>query len=160
MGVNGKFWAVESNDPCLMIYIKLFFVSVAHLLHTPGLHEWSVWFLVQWYGRKWKEYLRQVLCHVLFSLPFFPHFQLPLPSCIFFLFPFLSYFSLLSIPLSQFLFMSLSGVLKLFFYFFYHPKQRNQTLFLSKDHSLPKIFERIRKREIERSLLLFTLIFK
>lgn len=34
MGVNGKFQVVGSNDQYLMICIKVFLVSVAHILHT------------------------------------------------------------------------------------------------------------------------------
>ena len=109
---NGGQWKVLNSRVKWPMSNDLY--QVFCLCCTPSPSPQTSWMIsmvfVAMVWKKWKEYLRQVLCHVLFSLSFFPHFQLPLPSCIF-LFPFLSYCSLLSIPLSQFLFMSLSGVL-------------------------------------------------
>ena len=93
MGVNGKFWTVESNDPCLMIYVK-FFVSVAHLLHPPRLHEWSVWFLLQWYERNeksiWGKFCA-MFCSLSHSFPIFSFLYLPVSSSFLSSLIFLSY---------------------------------------------------------------------
>lgn len=135
---------------------QVIFCLCCQLLHPPRLHEWSVWFLLQWYWRKWKEYLRQVLCHVLFSL-----ILSPFPASFTFLYLPLSFLSFLIFLSYLFHCPNFCYVCKwcplAVFLLSIHPKQCNQTLFLSKDYSLPKICEKIRKKEIERSLLLFQL---